>query len=515
MLDRKLSISDVILTISLIYIALVCYYYYPFISDDALISLRYAARLADGQGLTWNDGYYVEGYSNLGWVLLIAAAAALGADPVATARVLGLALTGAVLVAFVAIGRQRGGGAPAMPWLLALGVSAHTLAIWAIGGLEQPLVLFCVFFGYLALAGWRAAGDGRRLWGASALFGVLALARPDGILIAAAFCLAILWFRLPWARRLSATVRLAALPVAAVAVQSLFRIAYYGAAVPNTARVKLGFTSERAFAGIDYVGNGALALAPLLAVALACWLRAGPGRDDVLRAGALAMLAWVAYLVAIGGDIFPGFRHFTPVIAIVFVMIVRTLSRAPAAAAVPSDRGARTGLPSARVAAALVVFFAAFQFAIPANQRAKAERWEWDCRALAETLRERYEDHEPVIAVTAAGCLPYWTGFESIDLLGLNDLELPNRRPDDFGTGFLGHELGDLGYLLERAPDIVVFHVGHPPNFAYRRQVAADPRFAQAYCAVTVDVDAVGERLVYLHRAFAEEVGADDDCPTS
>lgn len=513
MFDRKLSIADAILTISLIYIVLVCYYYYPFISDDALISLRYAARLADGQGLTWNDGYYVEGYSNLGWVLLIAAAAALGADPVAAARVLGLALTGAVLVAFVAIGRHRGDRWSTMPWLLALGVSAHTLAIWAIGGLEQPLVLFCVFFGYLALAGWRAAGDNRRLWGASALFGVLALSRPDGVLIAAAFCLSILCFRLPWPRRLSAAARLAALPVAAVAGQSVFRLIYYGAAVPNTARVKLGFTPERVSAGIDYVGDGVLALAPLLAVAMACWLRAGRDRDDVLKAGALALLAWIAYLVAIGGDIFPGFRHFTPVIAIVLVMIVRTLSAAPAPGPAAGREG--IGLSSARLAAALVVFFTAFQFAIPAHQRAKAERWEWDCRALAETLRDRYEDHEPVIAVTAAGCLPYWTEFESIDLLGLNDLELPNRRPDDFGTGFLGHELGDLDYLLERAPDIVVFHVGHAPNFAYRRQVAADPRFAQAYCAVTVDVDAVGERLVYLHRAFAEEVGDEDDCPTS
>ena len=30
--------------------------YLPFISDDALISLRYAQRLLDGGGLTWNDG---------------------------------------------------------------------------------------------------------------------------------------------------------------------------------------------------------------------------------------------------------------------------------------------------------------------------------------------------------------------------------------------------------------------------------------------------------------------------
>ena len=30
--------------------------YLPFIADDALISLRYAKRFAQGLGLTWNDG---------------------------------------------------------------------------------------------------------------------------------------------------------------------------------------------------------------------------------------------------------------------------------------------------------------------------------------------------------------------------------------------------------------------------------------------------------------------------
>ena len=49
-----------------------CTYYYPFFSDDAFISLRYAERLVEGHGLTWSDGDRVEGYSDLLWVLLLA-----------------------------------------------------------------------------------------------------------------------------------------------------------------------------------------------------------------------------------------------------------------------------------------------------------------------------------------------------------------------------------------------------------------------------------------------------------
>ena len=54
--------------------------YWPFLSDDALISLRYADRLLAGHGLTWTEGAAVEGYSNLLWILLAAGLGGLGFD---------------------------------------------------------------------------------------------------------------------------------------------------------------------------------------------------------------------------------------------------------------------------------------------------------------------------------------------------------------------------------------------------------------------------------------------------
>ena len=56
------------------------WFYAPFISDDAFISLRYAERLLQGHGLTWTDGERVEGYTDLAWVLLTALLGALRID---------------------------------------------------------------------------------------------------------------------------------------------------------------------------------------------------------------------------------------------------------------------------------------------------------------------------------------------------------------------------------------------------------------------------------------------------
>ena len=61
-----------------------------FLSDDALISLRYADRLIQGRGLTWNDDEPpVEGYSNLLWVLAVSALGMLGVNLILSARILG------------------------------------------------------------------------------------------------------------------------------------------------------------------------------------------------------------------------------------------------------------------------------------------------------------------------------------------------------------------------------------------------------------------------------------------
>ena len=75
--------------------------YMPHLEDDALISLRYAARLLAGHGLTWTDGPPVEGYSNLLWILATASLGALGIDLVTALRILGCTCMAAVIVAVV------------------------------------------------------------------------------------------------------------------------------------------------------------------------------------------------------------------------------------------------------------------------------------------------------------------------------------------------------------------------------------------------------------------------------
>ena len=45
---------------------------YAHTADDAFISLVYAKNLSNGEGLVFNPGERVEGYTNFLWILLLA-----------------------------------------------------------------------------------------------------------------------------------------------------------------------------------------------------------------------------------------------------------------------------------------------------------------------------------------------------------------------------------------------------------------------------------------------------------
>lgn len=69
-----------------------------------------------------------------------------------------------------------------------------------------------------------------------------------------------------------------------------------------------------------------------------------------------------------------------------------------------------------------------------------------------------------MVAVTAAGCFPYFSKLAALDMYGLNDPHLARHRPEDFGYGYMGHELMSPEYVVSRAPEIVVFHIGRNPS---------------------------------------------------
>jgi len=517
--------------------------YLPFFADDGFISLRYAQRLLEGRGLTWNDGERVEGYSNLLWVLGCAGLGALGVDLVSAARWLGQASALAALAALPAtfwharlerskaepkpgkpqttqrprkgegvgaeVRREEGACESMIPSLvpaLVLALSG-SLAVWSVGGLEQPLVAALLAWGlygvFRLLPGQAAGHTQTRAWTLAGLpFALLCWTRPDGILVAGLVGVGVLvaghsrglggslrQLRRTW---FAATGWLMLLPIAAVLLQTGFRLIYYGAWIPNPGSAKLAFTVERWTSGGQYLLDALgphKALVALAATSLLPLLRSPKARSRLLVLMAPAV-GWSLYVLAIGGDIFPARRH------LVVPLVLAAFALGEGLIWLEGLRRRVRAWASFAVAGCLALY-CADQATDPQNVRAREERWEWDGKVIGSFLHRHFGPSGTRLATDSAGALPYFSRLTTIDMLGLNDRYLSTHRPADFGRGALGHELGDGAYVLGRQPDLVIFGLPYGERRAlYRsgREMQSDPKFTAQFAFLTFE--ATGSRTV-------------------
>jgi len=449
------------------------WHYRGFFVDDAFISLRYAERLATGHGLTWTDGERVEGYSNLLWVLGCAALLRVGIGGVLAARILGVASSLATLAAV----SWRYRGLPALFACLVLAIGLP-LPSWSMGGLEAPLVAAELAWG-LALA---LDGDAR----ATIFFALLCATRPDGALLVAAALAAVAVTR-GW--RLA--LRMAIAPAAVVVALTLFRVAYYGDWVPNTARIKVSLTPERLRFGARYVFFFVLGFLPLLVAAASAIVAAvvdRAARPRIVLLGTV-LVAWLAYVVFVGSDWMPAHRQLVPALVAAAMLAAEALA---VAVAHGGDWRIRAWIGAAVVLAVLALAQRNDTEA-PGHKHA----WVWDSQAVGDTLRRAFADRRPLLAVDSAGALSYYSRLPALDLMGLTDRHIATHPTPDVGRTIPGHEHGDGKYALSRQPDLVIFCGPEGGHACYRsgHEMEADPRFAADYVPVTLDAGRVRSHI--------------------
>lgn len=461
-----------------------------FLEDDTLISLRYAQRLLHGHGLTWTDGERVEGYSNLSWVLGSAALGALGLDLIVAVRLLAVLSLLVTLLALAAFARRLGADWSGLALAtLVLGATA-SVAVWIVGALEQPLVIACLAVGLWALAELEARELALRPWGwvAAGAFSVLVLTRPDAPLFVAllVLCFPVLFGWGRWKAQLRVAGLVAGVPALATLGQLAFRLAYYGEWVPNTALIKATVSEGRLRGGVDYVLSG-LETEWLLVGAAAVGLALAFVVPRTRRWAATLLvvsLGWLAYVVAIGGDHFPAWRHLLP-----FDLLAAALVALGASAAQSRWKAARFVTPVVLVGCAVAVpSYEHTQWAHKDVDVARRVRWQWEGMAVGRTLGEAFAREQPLYAVTSAGCLPFASRLPALDLLGLNDRHIARTPGSEHYP--LAHDHGDGQYVLQRAPDLVTFGMprGDRPIFKSGDEMAADPSFARDYTKVRFQV---------------------------
>jgi hypothetical protein len=267
-------------------------------------------------------------------------------------------------------------------------------------------------------------------------------------------------------RRRGALVALLLPAVLIVGAWFGWKLFYYGSVLPNSFAAKL--------TGAGWVADGALqwsrfalwyGVGPLVALFAiqARWVGAPPqrrGRAALWVAGALLATSFL-YLSLAGGD-FMEFRFLVPVAAYAYLALALLLDLGCAGFG-SRGRGVVAGATVGLLGLSSFVHAATFHTDPDLRMDGIHQLGDfygrypdgnWD--RIGSALARELADTGAVIAVSAAGAIPYYSRLESVDLWGLNDRTIPTlglvaayRRP--------GHlHRASFEYLRERGVNLIV-----------------------------------------------------------
>ncbi len=429
------------------------------LSDDAFISFRYARHLVQGDGLVFNVGERVEGYTNFLWTVLMAAGIGLHIHPGQAAIVLGLASLAGCLVLVWRMARATAPrrSPPTLSIAAVLLGGSYLFASYGTSGLETMMGTFLVL---LSLD--RALRRAPLSAGLAAVAAVLT--RPDLAVFYVALIAAIALDR----HRRRELPRLVAPFFAIYVPYFLARWAWYGDLLPNTFYAKSGAGSYLS-QGVVYLltcflGSGLLGVLPLALVGI-LHLR----RHLLARFALLAVPVYLLYVARIGGDFMFG-RLIVPI-----VPLLALLAEAGARRLVAVRRPVLASLGLVLASLALLpirllhtaekqwliaderTFYPVTSFS-PLQVDSPFFQWADDLIATYGT-----GPAAPRIATGCVGIVGYRTMAPMLDIFGLTDRHVAHQPITTRGRP--GHEkTAAPAWLLERNVDIADVDV-YPPEY--------------------------------------------------
>jgi arabinofuranosyltransferase len=479
--------------------------------DDAYISYIYSRNFARGFGLVYNPGEApVEGYTNYLWTVAIGWGMRFGMNPEAVVPWVGLALTLITVPATFVLALRLGSS----QWFAALAAllfaTRPVLAVHAMGGMETPLFGLLIVLGILPRLREPEHSGLREDWTSAGFLSLAALTRPEGILIYGLLELAELFgVRRSGIAGLTAAFRrglLRALPfVLIVGCHLAWRYHTYGDWVPNTFHAKVSTELSVWADGLWYVLKGLIFFGPIF-ILLPYFT--GPSEAKLRRNRFLCLWissAFLAYVVYVGGDYIPSFRFLWPIMPLWCALAAASTTSLVTAAAGPVRRS--SSWTASLLFLVLLVAHTSWEYLGSYRWESMHERHS----QLVEAGRKlnSFMPEAAWMAVTNAGRLPYFADRRTLDMMGLSDAHIARVQMAD-SPELAGHLKGDGGYVLDRAPEFILFLrivLSHEPlannpqwlavasNRAFgisEKQITQDVRFSEQYKLLSIPLESSG-----------------------
>lgn len=445
---------------------------FSFYQDDAYISFRYVANYLNADGLVFNIGERVEGFTNFGWIIYLISWGLLGLDYILAAKITGIIFGAALIIltyltARLVFGEERRLYSLAAAYLVA---TNQSLAYWASAGLETG--------GFALSAALALHFYLRRRWALVLPLMYAVLLRPDGVVIAGLLIV----IELIQTRRLP-RFTLTAAGIAALCVSPIiwFKLSYYGMILPNSFYAKTSFDFSQLVSGLEYSGRffahygfyGFGLVIPLL------WRRKFSDESLALW---LFTCGFTLYVISVGGDVLKVHRFFLPVFGALAILSALSVDLI-----LQRLRIRRRGAIPIAIFAALL----GLTFALP---RVFVKSYNWleknfthKMMFLAHELKKS-DPSDFTVALPTIGIFGYeLLGHGIIDMLGLTDSTIA-RHSEEPMPGMQStwkERKHNSKYLLGREPDYIVFSTDIKPSAPAEKALMLYPQFLRSYRTIS------------------------------
>jgi len=431
-----------------------------------MISMRYAWNFSHGQGLVWNPGERIEGYTNLLWTLVMSVFTGLldKVSAVLAMQILGVLIVLACALMTWKLAMQAGPDLPAGE-SVALGAAAvavtltyYPLSHFTLTGMETGLLTLLIAAALYALEGYTRTCDTCSLLIMALLLGLAYLTREDSAILAIPIFIYLLTLQNPETdgRTRARTVLPAMGLFLLFAVgREAFRLLYYGDILPNTYYLKMtGMPlGIRLQSGLGFTSLYLVTHIVLLGACIAgCILK--PDRKKLLYL--VLVLLPILYQIWVGGDPVRMWRMMTPALPAAAVLFgqgsMEIIQRTGRSLGMASGRRLLGYLTALAILAANLIFipFITFQ-----------QQWFpldfYRVRINAAAALKEVTTEGASVAVLAAGVVPYYTDLRAHDMLGRTDAYIASLPADISGATAWGgmlsvpwHNKYDLEYSVKQ-----------------------------------------------------------------
>jgi arabinofuranosyltransferase len=489
-------------------LGIVFYYYcksFNFIQDDSYITFRYVKNFTEGNGLVFNIGEHVEGYTCFFWVVVLSLLKIMGFDFISASSAVGILSSLGTLFFTYKISEQifpknnsnYFNTVFSLTAVLML-VSNGAFAYWAVSGMETGLFTLLVTTGiYLYL---RENQNQKRFPYSSIIFLLASLTRPEGNLI---FAVTIL-HKIIVALKRNRETRSGKLKLlfsknnllwllfylVPALIYMIWRYSYYGYLLPNTFYAKTGSSIEYFKAGLDYFWDFASSYG-LYGILIALTLITLKSKDRFNEYLYLILQFFIfsVYVIFVGGDVLRPGRFFVPLLPVYYILIQESFYTL----ILIWQKNRKVSLTTP--ATIVLIAAAAFSWFSYTSHFDTIKRYSELENGLVEKMeltgkwlksKQTEAGKRLTVAASTIGAISYFSEVDLIDMLGLTDKVIahdPKPIPEISSKSEIGWKERNynVDYVLSRKPDYIYFSTGIKPSAYAERGLFTSPVFLEYY----------------------------------